>query len=231
MIAVISTPSSRKVDRIDLRAELAKLHRALLRDHDADQEAHQPDDAQRRDADHFESLDGRIVAEAKRGRRAARRLRTPVPAPSAKDAADNRQESERGRPQKAEQAIKRAASGNHGVADFTQYSIESGDMLRPQAHRLIGGRYLLEQMLAVGAQSLDRGTMGAGKAVDRPGADRVDPIDPRQVQPLDLAIIGVEPVGQVAQRRQRQTARETERARSGVRIVGEGGGGTHPFPP
>ena len=47
MIAVISTPSSRKVirptrlDRIDLRAELVELHRAPLRDHHADQEAHQ----------------------------------------------------------------------------------------------------------------------------------------------------------------------------------------------
>ena len=53
MIAVISTPSSLnaraadQVDREDLGAELAQLHRALLGDDDADQEAHQPDDAER----------------------------------------------------------------------------------------------------------------------------------------------------------------------------------------
>ena len=78
MIAVISTPSSRKreppdqVDREDLGAELAQLHRALLGDDDADQEAHQPDDAERGDADQLELVDQRACKRKRRGWRISR---------------------------------------------------------------------------------------------------------------------------------------------------------------
>ena len=62
MIAVISTPSSRtvirpiEIDRVDFGAELLELDRALLADDDADEEAHQADDAERADSDHVEPL-------------------------------------------------------------------------------------------------------------------------------------------------------------------------------
>ena len=53
-----------EVDGVDLGAELRELDRALLGDDDADEEAHQPDDAERADADHVEALNDRIEAEA-----------------------------------------------------------------------------------------------------------------------------------------------------------------------
>ena len=53
-----------KVDGVDLGAELGELDRALLGDDDADQEAHQPDDAERAHADDVEALDDRVDAEA-----------------------------------------------------------------------------------------------------------------------------------------------------------------------
>ena len=70
MIAVISTPSSRSVRRptrliVNTSAPNWRSCTApCWRDDDADQEAHQPDDAERRDADHFEPLDRRVEAEA-----------------------------------------------------------------------------------------------------------------------------------------------------------------------
>ena len=53
-----------EVDGVDLGAELGELHRALLGDDDADQEAHQPDDPERAHADHVEALDDGVEAEA-----------------------------------------------------------------------------------------------------------------------------------------------------------------------
>ena len=53
-----------EVDRVDLGAELGELHRALLGDDDADEEAHQADDAERANADHVEALNDRVDAEA-----------------------------------------------------------------------------------------------------------------------------------------------------------------------
>ena len=55
-----------QVDRVDFRAELAELDRALLGDDDADQEAHQADDPERVDADHLELLGDRVETEAAR---------------------------------------------------------------------------------------------------------------------------------------------------------------------
>ena len=55
-----------QVDRVDFGAELAELDRALLGDDDADEEAHQPDDAERLDADHLELLGDRVQPEAAR---------------------------------------------------------------------------------------------------------------------------------------------------------------------
>ena len=52
-----------EVDGVDLRAELGELDRALLGDDDADEEAHQADNAERADADHVEALDHGIRPE------------------------------------------------------------------------------------------------------------------------------------------------------------------------
>jgi hypothetical protein len=75
---------------------------------------------------------------------------------------------------------------------------------------VLGSDDLVEQMLAGGLEPFDRGILFAREAVDHPGADRVDSIDLRQIdlghRPVDRA----EPIGQVAQRGERQIAGEAE---------------------
>jgi len=51
---------------VDLGPELLQLRRALLRDDDADEEAHQADDPERRDTHQLELADNRLRPEARR---------------------------------------------------------------------------------------------------------------------------------------------------------------------
>ena len=88
-----------QVDGVDLGAELLELDRALLADDDADQEAHQPDDAERAHADDVEALDDGIEAEAL-------------------GPADDRGEADQHRAEEAEQADQGAAGLGDPLAKF-----------------------------------------------------------------------------------------------------------------
>src|SRR3569623_2488643 len=66
-------------------------------------------------------------------------------------------------------------------------------------------------MPAVGGQACDGGARLVRKARDRPGADRIEPADVRQIQPLDAARVRGEPLGQIAQIGERQAARKMQR--------------------
>src|SRR3546814_6314197 len=80
------------------RPELAQLHRALLRDHDPDQETHQSDDAERGHAYHLEPMDRRVETKTTR-------------------VAQHVPERDRRRAEEAEQAVERRQADDDGIAD------------------------------------------------------------------------------------------------------------------
>src|SRR3546814_7551465 len=50
------------------------------------------------------------------------------------------------------------------------------------------------------------------KPVNQPRADRIDMVDPAHVEPVDRAFIGVQSIGEIADRRKRERAGEAKRA-------------------
>ncbi len=100
-----------EVDGVDLGAELGELDRALLGDDDADEEAHQADDAERADADHVEALDDGVDAELARP-------------------ADNVGEADQGRAEEAEQADQGRAGFGDPFAKLAQDAAEAVRLVR-----------------------------------------------------------------------------------------------------
>ena len=177
-----------QVDRVDLGAELAELDRALLGDDDADQEAHQADDAERVDADHLELLGDRVEPEAAR---------------VADDVAGRDQQ----RAEEAEQAVERPRSrswSRRRPAPSTRR--QRRFVVALHLHRLVGLGDMVDQelLLAVGADDLRAAV--ALELVDQPGADRVHPLDLGEVD------------GQLARPRSRSAARQSLRTRRRVRL-------------
>ena len=99
-------------------------------------------------------------------------------------------------------------------------------MLGSDHDRLVSGLDLVEQMLRVGVQALDVRARALRQPMDRPRADRIEPLDSAQVDMLDFTVICCQPLGQIAEFRERQTTGEAEGAAG--RIVGKGSWSTHP---
>ena len=86
--------------------------------------------------------------------------------------------------------------------------------------RPVDGPDLPDQMLGLFAGALDPHGVIALQPVDQPGADRVDSLDPRQVDRIGRAVEILQPRGHRAEARQRPLAGEAKR----TIILGEVGG-------
>ena len=72
-------------------------------------------------------------------------------------------------------------------------------------------RDLCQQMFAIGVEPDDVGIMLGGESVDQPGPHRIDSGDRTQIDMRDLALKGAQLLGQRADCRQRQAAREAHK--------------------
>ena len=166
-----------EVDGVYLGAELGELHRALLRDDDADKEAHQPDDAECANADHIEARDDRIE-------------------PEFPGTADNVGETDQRRAEEAEQAKQRPAGLGNPLAELDQQAGNAGRAFRANARWLVEVGDFLEQAGFVPACADNFGVPVADRAVDDPRADRIHTLDFAEVdrdrigQCVDLALRG-----------------------------------------
>ena len=214
MIAVISTPSSRNVrrpTRIDgqhFHAELAQLHRTLLGDDDTDQETHQADDAQRRDANDLEPLDHRIQ---------------PEPAGVTDDAPAGDQRAA----EKAEQAKHGSAGCDHCLADLADDATHRRDMIGTDGDRLVQRADRFHQPGCVVAAPADGAAQPLCGAMHSPRADRVDMIDICQVDRPHRTLHGIQTVGQVVKAGNRQRPGKPDHRAVIAHFFGKVGGFVH----
>ncbi len=182
--------SADQVDRVNLGPELGELDRALLGNDDADQEAHQPDDAECPHPDDVEPRDHRVDAEALWP-------------------ADDVGETDQRGAEEAEQAEQGLAGLRHPLAELDQDADRARPLLRVDPRRLVVILDFLEQADFVATCPNHLGMAVADGAVDDPRSDRVHPLDFAKVdgqrvrQRVDLAL-------------RRRRAGDIERARDAV---------------
>jgi hypothetical protein len=185
-----------------------RLDRALLGDDDADEEAHQPDDAERLDPHHLELADDGVAPEAAG-------MRDQIP------------HADHQRAEEAEQADHGAKRSGGRVTDFAEHAQEGRAGVGADLYRLIGGRDMLDQPLGILVAAFDDGIMIARGAVDDPGADRIEPLDAGDVDDRRRRIDRIEARGEIAELRERQRARHTHDAALWLILYGEIGRSGH----
>jgi len=165
---------------------------ALLRNHDADQEAHQPDNAQRVDADDFELAHHCVPANAPR-----------MP--------HQREQIDQHRAEKADQTHQCDRGADRRFAHAREHALERWHRRRHIAQWLIGSGDLFEQMGLILVRAIDRNVMIACDAMDQPGADRVHPLHRREIDSIGRGFELVELLRQLAELGEGERTREAQR--------------------
>ena len=174
---------------------MPQLHRALLRNYQPDQKAHQADDAERTNADDVKTLDHGIPSDL-----------AGMP--------DQSKETDDDRTEKANQSGQCGKSYGGCLADLANHPDHRIERLRPDFGRLVSPRHGRNQPLCIVIRTDNRGFHIARCAMNEPGSDSIDIAGFGYIQRLDVVAIFSQPFRQVSDAGNRKIAGKTQRNRS-----------------
>ena len=135
--------------------------------------------------------------------------------------ADQAPGSDQCRAEKAQQSQHGRPGGADRLADLADDAAQGRNAVWVDRHRIVQRAHGIDQPLRIRVRAADLTAQPLGGAMHRPCADRVHMIDVGQVDRPDRTLYGIQPVGQVMQRCDRQRTGQPQHAAAVALFFGQ----------